>query len=74
MNAHLDHIIDEALALVPQERSAVVLALLDSLDGEDEPSVSMAWSQEIRRRKDELRLEAAKAIPWADARARLNAL
>lgn len=74
MNAHLDHIIDEALALVPQERSAVVLALLDSLDGDDEPSVTVAWAQEIRRRKDELRSEATKAVPWAEARARLNAL
>jgi putative addiction module component (TIGR02574 family) len=74
MNAHLDHIIDGALALVPQERSAVVLALLDSLDGNDESSVTVAWAQGIRRRKDELRSEATNAVPWAEASARLNAL
>ena len=74
MNTHLDHIIDEALALVPEERSAVVLALLDSLDGDDESSVTVAWAQEIRRRKDELRSEATKAVAWTEARARLNAL
>lgn len=30
MNARVDHLIDEALALVPDERSAVALALLES--------------------------------------------
>lgn len=74
MNAHLDHVIDEALALVPQERSALVLALLDSLDGDDEASAASAWLDEIRRRKDDLRSGATKAVPWAEARARLLAL
>lgn len=39
MNSHLDHVIDEALALIPQKRSAVLLALFDSLDGDDESVV-----------------------------------
>lgn len=74
MNAHLDHVLDEALALVPQERSALVLALLDSLDGDDEASAASAWVDEIRQRKDDLRSGATKAVPWAEARARLLAL
>ena len=74
MNARLDHVIDEALALVPQERSAVVLALLDSLDGEDEPLVAKAWQEEIQRRKEGMRSGAIKMLPWAEARARLAAL
>jgi len=74
MNARVDHLIDEALALAPDERSAVVIALLDSLDGEDEATVAKAWANEIRQRKSDLRAGAAKAVPWAEARSRLNDL
>ena len=77
MNARVDHLLDEALALEPDERSALVVALLDSLDsldGEEETTVTKAWADEIRRRKEELRSGAAFAIPWAEARARLTAL
>ena len=74
MNARVDHLLDEALALDPDERSALVAALLDSLDGEDEATVTKAWADEIRRRKDELRSGASSAVPWVEARARLNAL
>ena len=74
MNARVDHLIDEALALAPDERSAVVVALLDSLDGEDEVTIAKAWADEIRQRRDALRSGAARAVSWAEARARLNAL
>jgi putative addiction module component (TIGR02574 family) len=74
MNARLDHVIEEALDLTPDERSAVVLALLDSLEGEDEPTVEKAWADEIRRRQADLRSGAAQAIPWSEAKARLSAL
>ena len=74
MNARVDHLIDEALALAPDERSAVVIALLDSLDGEDEAAIGKAWADEIRQRRNELRSGAAQAVPWAQARARLNDL
>lgn len=74
MNARVDHLIDEALALAPDERSAVVIALLDSLDGEDEATVARAWADEIRQRKSDLRSGAAQAVPWAEARSRLNVL
>jgi putative addiction module component (TIGR02574 family) len=74
MNARVDHLLAEALALEPDERSALVIALLDSLDGEDEATVSGAWAAEIRRRKAELRSGAVQAVPWPEARARLSAL
>lgn len=74
MNPHLDRVIDEALALVPQERSAVLLALLDSLEGADELVVSNAWAAEIAQRKADLRSGLVTAVPWVEARARLMAL
>lgn len=74
MNARVDHLIDEALALAPEERSAVVVALLDSLAGEDEATIAEAWADEISQRRDALRSGAVQAVPWAEVRARLNAL
>jgi putative addiction module component (TIGR02574 family) len=74
MNARVDHLIDEALQLSPDERSAVAVALLDSLDGDDEASVAKAWADEIRRRKAALRSGAETSSPWPEAKARLSAL
>ena len=74
MNARVDHLIDEALALAPDERSALVVALLDSLDGDDEASVAKAWAEEIELRKRELRSGAAKPVPWQEAQARIKGL
>jgi putative addiction module component (TIGR02574 family) len=74
MNSRVDHVIDEALALDPSERSAVVIALLDSLDGDDDASVAKAWLDEIRQRKHDLRAGVTQAVPWGEARDRLRAL
>ena len=65
---------EDAHELEPDERSALVAALLDSLDGEDEATVTKAWADEICRRKGELRSGAASAVPWAESRARLTDL
>ena len=72
MNARMDHLLDEALALAPPERSALLVALMDSLDGESEAAASQAWADEIRRRKAQLHSGAAQAAPWAEARMRLS--
>lgn len=74
MNARIDNLLAEALALAADERSALVIALLDSRGGEDEATVSKAWADEIRQRKDKLRSGAAHAVPWTDARVRLTGL
>ncbi len=74
MNARVDQLLDEALALLPEERSAVVLALLDSLEGSDDRSVSQAWRRELLERRERLRSGATRAAPWAEARARMNDL
>lgn len=74
MNANVDHLIDEALALPADERSAVVLALIDSLDGADEASVAETWAAEIQQRKADIRSGAVKTVPWSEARARISAL
>ena len=74
MNARVDHILDEALGLPTDERSALVVALVDSLEGSDEASISQAWRQELRTRQAALRAGAVMPVPWAEAKARLSAL
>lgn len=74
MNARVDHLIDEALALAPDERSAVLIALLDSLEDEGDATAAQAWTDELRQRREEVRSGAAQVVPWGEARARLNAL
>ena len=74
MNARVAHLIDQALALEPAERTAVMIALQDNLDGDDAATVAKAWADEIRRRKSDLRSGVAQAVSWAEARARLSGL
>jgi putative addiction module component (TIGR02574 family) len=74
MNARVDHVLDEVLALPADERSAVAVALLDSLEGADSASISDAWRAEVRRRRDELRSGTVRAVPWSDVKQRLGSL
>ena len=74
MNARVDHLLDEALGLPTDERSALVVALLDSLEGSDDATGSEAWRAELTRRRAELRAGLVRAVPWADAKARLGSL
>ncbi len=39
MSVRVDHLLDEALSLPPDERSALVVALLDSLEGSEDAGV-----------------------------------
>jgi putative addiction module component (TIGR02574 family) len=74
MNARMNHLLDEALTLAPDERSALLVALLDSLDGGDETAANKAWADEIRQRRAGLRSGVTQAAPWTEVRARLSVL
>ena len=74
MNARVDHILHEALELPDDQRSALVVALLDSLEGSADPSISEAWREEVKRRRNALRNGAVQAVPWSEAKARLSSL
>lgn len=74
MNARVDHILDEVLALPPEERSAVAVALLDSLEDADSTTISDAWRDEVRRRREELRAGKVRAAPWVEVKQRLSSL
>jgi putative addiction module component (TIGR02574 family) len=64
----------EALGLSLDERTALTLALLESLEGSDDSAISDAWRIEIKERQAALRAGAVEAVAWAAAKARLSAL
>ncbi len=74
MNARVEHLLDEVLALPADERSVVAVALLDSLENADSDAVSEAWRVEIKRRRAELRAGAVRAVPWTEVKPRLGSL
>lgn len=74
MNARVDHILEDALRLTAEERTAVVAALIDSLETDDEGAVAEAWRIELLRRRPELRAGVVQAAPWSEVRARLSAM
>src|SRR5882757_5747331 len=51
MNARVGHLLGQVLGLPTDERSALAVALLDSLEGSDDSSISEAWREEIRQRR-----------------------
>lgn len=74
MNARVDHLLDEALGLPTDERSALVVALIDSLEGADDPSLTEVWRAEIMQRRADLRAGIVSTVSWAEAKARLSSL
>ena len=74
MNARVDHLLDEVLGLPVEERSALAVALLESLETADEVTVSELWRAEVNRRREELRAGGIQAAPWIKVRQRLGSL
>ena len=76
MTAHTDQVLLEALALAPEERSLVVLSLLDSLqgDGTPEDEIAKKWLLEARKRSDDIKSGRSEAVPVEAFRSWFNAL
>ncbi|BDT66761.1 hypothetical protein os1_09250 [Comamonadaceae bacterium OS-1] len=76
MNALVDHVLLEALALSPDERSLVALSLLDSLEGDcsNRDDVTASWVAEARRRNDDITAGRAQTLPAEAFRHWFNAL
>lgn len=74
MNARVDELLTQALCLPTDERSALVIALLDSIEGSADASITDAWREEIGRRRQAMKSGTATPVPWAEARARIDSL
>lgn len=65
-------VLEDALTLPVEERAQVAHELLRSLDQED-PDAAAAWTDEIRRRIDEVEAGTAELDDWETVKARLAA-
>lgn len=68
-------ILKKALALPAEARAAIASSLLESLDeGAADEGVEAAWSEEIKRRIEEIDSGKVKLIPYEEVRRRMAAL
>jgi putative addiction module component (TIGR02574 family) len=64
MTPQVSEVLEKALALSTEDRGLIISRLIDSLD--DEPSeegVEAAWSEEIKRRVEEIQSGKVEMIP-----------
>jgi len=65
-------VVAEALTLGLRERAAVIVELLESLDGDAQTDVSAAWDAEIMRRVDEVKAGSVDGDALSDVIAELD--
>lgn len=53
-----------ALGLPEPERAELAARLINSIDPGDEETLDAAWSEEIRRRLDDVESDRVHPIPW----------
>jgi putative addiction module component (TIGR02574 family) len=70
----IEEILKQALELPPKERAKLAEDLLESLDDQDvdEDQAEKAWSEEIRRRVDEIQSGAVKGVTWSEVQRRVR--
>jgi putative addiction module component (TIGR02574 family) len=74
MAAAVSELLKKALALPPEARAAFADSLLESLDEEPvDEGVQAAWSEEIKRRIEEIDSGKVQMIPFEEVRRRLAA-
>lgn len=65
-------VVADGLTLRPPDRAAVIVELLESLDGDPETDVSAAWDAEIKRRVDQVRDGSVEGDALSQAIAELD--
>jgi putative addiction module component (TIGR02574 family) len=74
MTCEVSEILKKALALPPEARAAIAGSLLESPhDAPVEEGVEAAWSEEIKRRIEEIDSGKVQMIPYEEVRQRLAA-
>ena len=71
MGSEARKILEDAMALSPDERAALAHELLASLEADRDPSVDQAWAAEITRRAERFRAGESKGIPAEEVMARI---
>ena len=61
-------LLEEALMLSPEARTALAASLLQSLDEDIDEDVEASWAAEITKRIHELDSGTVTPVPWSEAR------
>lgn len=72
MNAALEKLTQQALALPAEERAALANLLVESLDPAPSKEIEALWAAEAVRRRDEVRSGAVKPVSREEARERIG--
>lgn len=72
MTTSARNVLEAALALPEEERRRVAEALLDSVPGESEQEIEMAWRDEVLRRIEEVRRGEVEPEPWSEVKQRIH--
>jgi len=74
MTPQVSEVLEKALALSTQDRGLIIDRLIESLDNEPaEEGVEEAWSEEIKRRVDDIKSGRVEMIPGEEVHRRLLA-
>jgi putative addiction module component (TIGR02574 family) len=74
MTPQISEVVEKALALSTQDRGLIIDRLIESLDNEPaEEGVEEAWSEEIKRRVDDIKSGRVEMIPAEEVHRRLLA-
>jgi putative addiction module component (TIGR02574 family) len=68
MTQSAESLLATALLLPAADRAELAARLLDSLDPADDADREDAWSDEIKRRLDDVESGRVPLIPWAEVR------
>ena len=74
MTPDVSELLKKALELPPEARAALATSLFESLDEElADKGVEAAWSEEVKRRIEEIDSGKVQMIPYEEVRRRLAA-
>src|ERR1700674_1891085 len=74
MTPQVSEVLEKALALSTQDRGLIIDRLIESLDNEPaEEGVEAAWSEEIKRRVEEIQSGRVAMIPGEEVHRRVGA-
>jgi putative addiction module component (TIGR02574 family) len=66
-------LLQKALTLPEQERTALVRSLIESLEDVSDQGAELAWDEEIGQRIAELDSSKPKTVSWEEIRQRISA-
>lgn len=72
MTKNSQAVLADALRLGPDERAALAVEILASLDGPADPDAESAWAEEIRRRIRSIEAGTMTLEPWEQVKRRIE--